>query len=37
LELKGGTQFRFVFGRTNHGIGCFVDFGQYELVYMYEK
>ena len=37
LESLGGTQFQSLFGRRNHGIGCFVEFGHYKLVYMYEK
>ena len=37
LESNGSTQFQFMFGCINHGIECFVEFGQYKLVYMYDK
>jgi hypothetical protein len=34
LELKGGAHFQFLFVCTNNGIGCFVEFRQYNLVYI---
>jgi hypothetical protein len=37
LESKGDIQFQFLFGRTKHEIEYFVEFGQYNIVYMYEK
>jgi hypothetical protein len=37
LESKGGTQFQFLLGCTNRGIGYFVEFRQYKLMYNYEK
>jgi hypothetical protein len=37
LETEASDQFQFLFGCTNHGIGCFVGFRQYKLVCMYGK
>jgi hypothetical protein len=37
LESNGDAQFHFMFGCKKHGIGLFVEFGQYKLLYMYEK
>ena len=37
FESKGIAQFQFMFGCTNHEIGCFVEFGQCKFVYMYEQ
>ena len=37
LESEGSTQFQFLFGCMNLGIGCFVEFGQYKTWLNYEK
>jgi hypothetical protein len=37
IGIKDDTQLHILFGCTNCGIVCFVEFGKYKLVYMYGK
>jgi hypothetical protein len=36
LESESDIHFQFLFGCANHGIGWFLKFGQYKVVYIYK-